>query len=91
MATSLGFYNVWGWSPGADQGDFITQNSNNEIVRRDIATPYTDKEIIVPNGLYDVYEGINGYSLSADARFAFFRYNYKKVLQNTCPLNLFHR
>ena len=55
-------------------------NSDNEIVRRDIADPYNDLEVIAPNGLYDVYDGINGWSLSADAKFAYFRYNYKKVL-----------
>jgi len=80
--SSKSIYPNWDEST-PDQGDFITQNSNNEIVRRDIATPYTDKEVIAPNGLYDVYEGINGYSLSADAKFAFFRYNYKKVWRHS--------
>ena len=67
-------------SPAADQGDFITMNEDHVIVRRDIADPYTDAEVIVDaSGLYDLYESINGWWLSADAKFAFFRYNYTKV------------
>jgi len=61
-----------------DHLDFIQRNSESAIVRRRINKPYDDVDTLVEGSFYKD-NNCNGYSVSADAKFAFCRYNYTKV------------
>ncbi|CAK8673557.1 unnamed protein product [Clavelina lepadiformis] len=65
-----------------DQTDFLTME-DGAIYRRNIDKPYDNVgDAVAPDTLYKSY-GSNGYSVSADAQFVFYRYNYTKVWRHS--------
>ena len=60
------------------------------IYRRNIDKPYDNVgDAVAPDTLYKSYSS-NGYSVSADAQFVFYRYNYTKVGRNFLMKSILH-
>ncbi|XP_078489096.1 prolyl endopeptidase FAP-like [Ciona intestinalis] len=74
-------YPSWDESTPA-QNDFLYFDGGN-VTRRVIENPYDDVEQVAPDTLCVKYGGCRSWSVSADAKFVFYIYNYTKVWRHS--------